>query len=147
MNRLFLTRNQLTGTSILCSSCPVWFTSLPYCNQASFLDAREKRLHSHSPCSRFAAPAPSHRPSRVRDVHKADGARRQRFAVIALRPAFAARWCQARNATDALQDGGSTKTRQSHCAAAGGEMWARRPQRTRTRIDLQRQRREEGTLC
>jgi hypothetical protein len=52
MNQLWLQGNQLTGTSILCSSCPVWYTSIPYCNQASFLThalcekTRWRRLHS-----------------------------------------------------------------------------------------------------
>ena len=31
MKVLFLGNNQLTGTSTLCSSCPVWYTSLPSC--------------------------------------------------------------------------------------------------------------------
>ena len=41
----------------------------------------------------------SHMPSRVQDVHDADGARLHLAPVIALRPAFAARWCKAKRGT------------------------------------------------
>ncbi len=65
-----------------------------------------------SPCSRFAAPAPSHMPSHLRDVHDADRARVHLAPVIALRPHRAA---GPRNSVGRARGGGRVRI----CAARG----------------------------
>jgi hypothetical protein len=101
IEQLYLFENQLTGEHFF-AQIDRWVNEYIILQSSEFVD--------------FVAPAPSHRPNRVQDVHDADCD----CAPTGVRSTLLVQG-QARNARDALQEGVEAKTRQSNCAAAGGE--------------------------